>query len=143
VDGSVFVSVSGAVNTAIPGTYTLTYSAQDAAGNPAVPKTRTVIVASALVIEQISIKRSSGSTQVKFVLRNTRSTTATNVRLTGATLGGVGSNPIMPMSLGSLPGGSSISVTLTFKVSSGTQTLSLSGMSSFGVFSLTQSVVVP
>src|SRR5262249_18613196 len=35
VDGSVLVSVSGSVNTAIPGTYMLTYSAQDAAGNKA------------------------------------------------------------------------------------------------------------
>src|SRR5262249_28957130 len=142
-DASVSVSVSGSVNTALPGTYTLTYSAQDLAGNPAVSKTRTVIVASALVIEQVTIKRSSGSAQVKFVVRNTRTTTASNVRLTGATLGGVGPNPALPLSLGSLSGGSSVSVTLTFKVGSGTKPLALSGLSSFGVFSLTKSVTVP
>src|SRR5262249_22826832 len=56
-DGSVSVSVSGSVNTAVPGSYTLTYSAQDSAGNKAT-KTRTVLVASALVIEQVSLKRS-------------------------------------------------------------------------------------
>jgi len=141
-DGSVSVSVSGSVNTALPGTYTLTYSAEDAAGNPA-SKTRTVIVASALVIERVTVKRSSGSAQVKFVLRNTRTTTATNVRLTGATLGGVSPNPTLPLSLGSLSGGRSVSVTLTFKTSAGTKTLSLSGTSSFGGFSLTKSVQVP
>jgi hypothetical protein len=43
VDGSVPVSVSGSVNTAVPGSYTRTYSATDAAGNTAT-KTRTVNV---------------------------------------------------------------------------------------------------
>lgn len=43
-DGSVAVTVSGSVDTNTPGTYTLTYSAQDAVGNPATPVTRTVIV---------------------------------------------------------------------------------------------------
>ena len=44
VDSSVTVSTSGSVNTAVPGNYTLTYSATDAAGNQATPVTRTVTV---------------------------------------------------------------------------------------------------
>ncbi|HIP81617.1 MAG TPA: DUF5011 domain-containing protein, partial [Leucothrix mucor] len=43
VDGVVTASPSGAVNTAIPGTYTITYTATDAAGNTAT-KVRTVTV---------------------------------------------------------------------------------------------------
>ena len=44
VDASVNVITSGAVNTAKPGVYTLTYAAVDAAGNTATPVTRTVTV---------------------------------------------------------------------------------------------------
>ena len=44
VDSSVTVNTSGSVNTAVPGTYTLTYIATDAAGNQATPVTRTVTV---------------------------------------------------------------------------------------------------
>jgi hypothetical protein len=43
VDGAVAVNVTGTVDTATPGTYTLTYSASDAAGNSA-SVTRTVVV---------------------------------------------------------------------------------------------------
>jgi uncharacterized repeat protein (TIGR01451 family) len=42
--GSVPVTVSGSVNVNVPATYTLTYNATDAAGNPAAAVTRTVIV---------------------------------------------------------------------------------------------------
>ena len=42
--GSRPVTVSGAVNTAVPGTYTLTYNADDGNGNNATPVTRTVNV---------------------------------------------------------------------------------------------------
>ena len=38
------VTVTGAVNTAVAATYTLTYNATDGAGNAAVPVTRTVVV---------------------------------------------------------------------------------------------------
>ena len=44
-DGSVTVTTSGAVDTATAGTYTLTYTATDTAGNAATAVTRTVIVA--------------------------------------------------------------------------------------------------
>jgi len=44
VDAPRVISGSGAVNTSIAGTYTLTYSTSDAAGNAATPVTRTVIV---------------------------------------------------------------------------------------------------
>ena len=47
VDGSVSVITTGSVNTTVPGTYTLTYSASDTAGNLAKPVTRTVTVTSA------------------------------------------------------------------------------------------------
>ncbi len=43
-DTSVTVNVSGSVNTNVPGTYTLTYTASDDSGNAATPKTRTVNV---------------------------------------------------------------------------------------------------
>jgi len=44
VDSSVTVTSSGSVNTAVPGTYTITYSARDAANNNATQVTRTVTV---------------------------------------------------------------------------------------------------
>lgn len=44
VDSSVTVNSSGTVNTAVPGTYTITYTAKDAANNSATPVTRTVTV---------------------------------------------------------------------------------------------------
>jgi hypothetical protein len=44
VDSSVTVNSSGTVNTAKPGTYTITYTASDVAGNAATPVTRTVTV---------------------------------------------------------------------------------------------------
>ena len=44
VDSSVTVTPSGSVNTAVPGTYTITYNARDAASNNATPVTRTVTV---------------------------------------------------------------------------------------------------
>jgi len=44
VDSSVTVNSSGTVDTATVGTYTITYSATDVAGNAAATKTRTVIV---------------------------------------------------------------------------------------------------
>ena len=42
--GSVPVTASGTVNVNVPGTYTITYTAQDAVGNQATPVTRTVQV---------------------------------------------------------------------------------------------------
>ena len=45
VDGSVSVTTSGTVDTDTAGTYTLTYTATDSAGNAATAVTRTVIVA--------------------------------------------------------------------------------------------------
>jgi hypothetical protein len=142
LDGLVDVSVSGSVDTAVPGTYTLTYSAQDRAGNEATA-TRTVNVVATLLIEEITIKRAGNNAQVKFVLRNPGSTPATGVQLSGATLGGVACNQALPLPLGSLAAGASTSVTLTFKVSAGPQTLALTGTSSLGSFGLTQSLVVP
>ncbi|MBM4098244.1 MAG: DUF5011 domain-containing protein, partial [Planctomycetes bacterium] len=44
LDSSVTVTPSGTVNTAVAGTYTITYNASDAAGNAAVSRTRTVFV---------------------------------------------------------------------------------------------------
>jgi autotransporter-associated beta strand protein len=44
IDSSVTVTPSGSVNTAVPGTYTITYNARDAANNSATQVTRTVTV---------------------------------------------------------------------------------------------------
>ena len=44
VDNSVIVNSSGTVDTSVAGTYTITYSATDVAGNEAATKTRTVVV---------------------------------------------------------------------------------------------------
>lgn len=44
VDSGLIATVTGAVNTAVVGSYTLTYNASDAAGNAAVAVTRTVSV---------------------------------------------------------------------------------------------------
>src|SRR5690606_26988027 len=43
-DGEIAVAASGAVDTAFAGVYTLTYTAEDSAGNAAPPLTRTVTV---------------------------------------------------------------------------------------------------
>ena len=53
VDGDISdqINVAGAVDTATPGTYTLTYSVGDAAGNAAAPVTRTVVVTEAPVAD--------------------------------------------------------------------------------------------
>jgi hypothetical protein len=45
IDGNVTVTPTGAVNTAVASTYTVTYNASDAAGNAATAVTRTVVVA--------------------------------------------------------------------------------------------------
>ena len=47
IDGSVTATPTGTVDTSVAGTYTITYSAVDAAGNAAIAITRTVIVAAA------------------------------------------------------------------------------------------------
>jgi len=47
-DRTAFITLSGAVDTAVVGTYTLTYTVSDSHGNPAVPMTRTVEVVDTL-----------------------------------------------------------------------------------------------
>lgn len=56
-DRTAFITVSGAVDTAVVGTYTLTYTVSDSNGNAAVPETRTVEVVDTLppVIELNSV----------------------------------------------------------------------------------------
>ncbi len=48
IDGDItsLISVSGSVYTSSPGTYSVTYSVYDKAGNAAIPVTRTIIVMS-------------------------------------------------------------------------------------------------
>jgi hypothetical protein len=141
VDGSIPVSVSGTVDTSTPGTYTLTYTAEDSSTNVATA-TRTVIVAS-LIVEQTAVKRSGKNAQVKITIRNIQTETATNVQLTAATLGGTAPNGSLPISLGSISGGGTATVTLMFKVGAGSQTLLVAGTSSLGAFSLNKVVAVP
>lgn len=146
VDGSVPVSVSGSVNTAVPGSYTLTYAATDAAGNPAT-RTRTVnVVATApkIVVTPRAIARIGSVVGVLVRVTNTGTTRANNIRLTSASLIGVEAFLILPNNFG-LNAGRSQEVLLTFyPLHRGQQgNLSLSGASSVGEFGLSQSVTIP
>lgn len=59
IDTSVTVVATSTVNTATAGTYTVTYTAEDLAGNQATPVVRTVTVSAAPVVEE-SRRRSGG-----------------------------------------------------------------------------------
>jgi hypothetical protein len=54
------IVTTGSVNTATAGTYTLTYSVSDAAGNAAIPVTRTVTVTTVTVVTDVVPTPSSG-----------------------------------------------------------------------------------
>jgi hypothetical protein len=87
-DGTVPVLVSGSVNTAVPGNYTLSYSAQDAAGNKA-SKTRTVNVVAAapkVTIKLTAIGQLLQMVEVVVTINNGGSTTMSNVKSTSASL---------------------------------------------------------
>lgn len=89
---------------------------------------------SSLKVEQIRFKRAGINQQVKFIVRNEGTQAALDARLTAATLGGVGPNQTLPLALGTIPPGGSISVTLIFRVPAGTNDLTVLGSSSLGSF---------
>ena len=55
-DGGETVTTTGTVDVITAGVYTLTYSASDASGNPAVTVSRTVIVAKTTVVQTLELK---------------------------------------------------------------------------------------
>jgi hypothetical protein len=67
VDGPVSVVITGTVDLTTPGTYVLTYSATDAAGNAAVEVVRTVVVGAATPPPPPSFTTSWSSDQSKYV----------------------------------------------------------------------------
>jgi hypothetical protein len=147
VDGTVPVSVSGSVNTAVVGTYTLTYSATDSTGNKAT-KTRTVnVVATAakIVVKVECIGRICDVVRVLVKVTNTSSSKATDVKLTAASLIGDRAFLVVPCEGICLNPGKSEEVLLSFcHLSKGQKgTLNISGTSSLGAFSLSQSVTIP
>jgi hypothetical protein len=146
VDGSVPVTVSGSVNTAVPGPYTLTYSAQDSAGNKATA-TRTVnvvAVAPKVTVKLTAIGELLGVVGVVVTVQNSGSATINNVKITSASLIDVKAALILPNGF-SLGAGKSQDVALAFyPLKKGQKgTLSISGSYSGGTFSLEQSVTIP
>lgn len=90
--------------------------------------------ASSLVVEKIQFKRAGINEQVKFVVRNDGTQSAVGAKLTSATLGSVAANQKMPLDLGTIPAGGSVSVTLIFRVPAGTRSLAITGTSTLGTF---------
>ena len=150
VDGSVAVTVSGSVNTAVPGTYTLTYSATDVAGNSS-STTRTVIVTavttsgSKIVISVKSIWRGRRRVHVKIEVKNSGNVVEKNVTITSATLIGVSARNAVPKNLGNIKPAHVKEVDLRFKgLTPATQgLLVINGTSSLGSFSTTLTVTTP
>jgi hypothetical protein len=92
VDETVTVIVGGTVNTAAAGTYTVTYNAEDAAGNKAIQVTRTVIVSApddttnpviTSLETGINLAENSGAGQLIYTI-----TATDNVAVTGYAIGG-------------------------------------------------------
>jgi predicted outer membrane repeat protein len=146
VDGNLPVTVSGSVNTAIPGSYTLTYSAQDSAGNKAT-MTRTVNVAAApkVTLKLTSIGQLWQLVGIVVTINNGGSTTISNVKITSASLIGVNATLIVPNKGFSLGAGKSQEVGLAFfPLKKGQKgTLNITGSYSGGTFSLNQAVTIP
>jgi hypothetical protein len=147
VDGTDPVTVSGSVNTAMVGTYTLTYSATDQADNTATA-TRTVYVVAPAPKIMVSVEGIGQIARLVGVLvkvTNTGGSKITNVKITSASLIGVNAFLVVPWDGVSLNPGKSEEVLLSFYPLSKGQmgTLSISGSSSLGAFSLSQSVTIP
>lgn len=154
VDGSVPVSVSGSVNTATPGSYTLTYTATDSAGNTA-RKNRTVNVVAPVSSSKIVVslkelesdddcgRGNGGEVEAEFSLKNTGTVAEDNVTITSVTLGGVRAKGKLPQNLGTIKAGKKEEAEFEFRgVRRGTYTLKLTGTSSKGSFSFTQTVTI-
>lgn len=137
-DGDISARIvkSGAVNTAAAGTYILTYSVSDAAGNAAAPKTRTVTVnaASTSTVTVVAPKTGSrlfvpaGATQVPLTMTAKCSTAAASVeyKLDGVPFGTATAAPYTVTTTLSLtqftPGPHKLTATATFTGSTQTAT---------------------
>ncbi len=145
-DGSVPVTVSGTVNTASSGSYILTYTATDSAGNTTM-KTRTVNVVSLskIVLSVNKITRQKAKVTVAISIKNTGSAAENNVTLKAATLIGVNTSNTMPILRETIKAGKQKTATLAFKGFASGQSglLIIQGASNKGDFSLTQSVTIP
>jgi hypothetical protein len=145
VYGSASVQVSGSVNTAVPGTYTLTYTATDQAGLTA-SATRTVIVtpASKVQVKLTGIGELLGIVGVVVTLDNASSATLSNIKITSASLIGVNAALVLPDGFNLKAGHSQDVGLLFFPLKKGqTGVLSISGTYSGGTFSFSQTVTIP
>jgi hypothetical protein len=68
IDGNTAVVISGDVDTAIPGVYTITYLATDLAGNQAISVTRTINVASTTTIDTTTTTTTTDTTTTQTTL---------------------------------------------------------------------------
>ncbi len=90
---------------------------------------------------------STGNITVPLTVQNVRSQTAANVQVTASTLGGYQTLSPLPVTLGSLPVGASVSLTLTYPVKAGTagsaRLLAVSGTYTGGKFNSMLTVTLP
>ena len=77
-----------------------------------------VVVGTVSVTSTATLSKVTGGYQMVVIVSNSGNVTASNVQLTGATLGAT-SGGTLPASLGDIPSGGSASVTLTFPSSTG------------------------
>jgi len=98
-----------------------------------------------LVSTSVLTREQSGSIQVTVTVANTGGTTASNVAITGATLGGA-SSPAVPVALGSIPANGTASTVLVFPNVGATgsrMVLAVSGTYTGGVFGGRLQVTLP
>ncbi len=125
------------------GTYTLDVTVTDAGG---LSDTKPVTVdVSAMVLSGVTLTaRNAKTITVTVMISNPNATTAYNVTVTAASLGGLNTTVSLPLVYGAIKPGASKKCTLQFKnVPSGEQTLTVNGTSSLGDFFTSQTVTVP
>jgi hypothetical protein len=102
-----------------PGTVSVTASqAGNANYSAATPVTQTIVAGTVQLITSTVLTKVGGGYQAVVTVKNNGNGTAQNVALTAASLGTAGGS-VLPASLGTIPGGGSSSVTLTFPSSAG------------------------
>lgn len=87
--------------------------------NAAAPVTQTIVVGTVQLTATAVLSNTGSGYQAVVTVMNSGTGTAQNVELTAATLGAA-SGTVVPASLGSIAGGGSASVTVTFPASAGT-----------------------
>lgn len=106
-------TVSGSVDTSTLGTYTITYTGQDAAGNQANPITRTITVVNPVPLHQYNFTSSSNSytePTLTFADGSTATANATGGAVTWSDLTGVTTNSGGALRLNSFETGGSCSI---------------------------------